>query len=89
MASFDYEGDAVEEIVATPGPGQVFGPHVRGFNYDGGPLTVLPKVNFFAFSTTKFGVNAAGGQVQPTVGFMGMGEEILTGATADIFVSLG
>ncbi|MFN7976139.1 MAG: PKD domain-containing protein [Acidobacteriota bacterium] len=68
------DGDAPDEIVATPGPGGVFGPHVRGFNFDGGVLAAMPGVSFYAYGTLKFGARAAGGDIDGSGG-----EEILTG----------
>ena len=59
----DLDGDAIDEILTAAGPGAVFGPHVRGFNFDGGTLTNIAKINFFAFSTLKFGVVAAGASI--------------------------
>ena len=75
MAGLD--SDAHAEIVTTPGPGAVFGPHVRGWNYDGGALAAIAKINFFAYGTLRFGARAAGGDVDAD----GYGE-ILTGAGA-------
>lgn len=48
---------ALAEILSGAGPGAVFGPHVRGWNFDGGPVTALQKINYFAYSTLKWGVN--------------------------------
>ncbi len=43
--------------MAGPGPGAVFGPHVRAFNYDGQALAAIAKVSFFAYATLKYGAN--------------------------------
>ena len=59
----DLDGDGIAEILTTPGQGPVFGPHVRAFNFDGGPLAAMGKVSFFAFGTLKYGANGTGGQV--------------------------
>ena len=63
------------EIISGAGPGAVFGPHVRAFNHDGAAVTVIQKINFFAYSTLKWGVNVEAGDTDSD-GF----EEILTGA---------
>ena len=39
----------------------VFGPTVRGWNYDGLAVTSIAKVNFAAFASTSYGVLVAGG----------------------------
>jgi hypothetical protein len=65
---------ALAEIISGAGPGAVFGPHVRGWNYDGGQLGPLAKVNFFAYSTLKWGVNVDEGDVDGD-GY----DELLTG----------
>ena len=54
----DIDGDGIEEIQTTPGPGAVFGPHVRAFDWDGGTLRSLARVNFFAFGTLRYGAHA-------------------------------
>ncbi|MFN7976239.1 MAG: PKD domain-containing protein [Acidobacteriota bacterium] len=73
----DLDGDAHEELLTAPGPGPVFGPHVRGWNYDGAALTAISKISFFAYATLKYGARVAGGDVDAD-GF----SEILTGAGA-------
>ena len=52
------DADSFQEMVTGAGPGAVFGPHVRGWNFDGASLQAISKVSFFAYSTLKFGVNA-------------------------------
>ncbi|MFN7974306.1 MAG: DNRLRE domain-containing protein [Acidobacteriota bacterium] len=59
----NVDGDATREIVTGPGPGAVFGPHVRGFNYDGNVLAAIAKISFFSYGTLKFGVNVRGGSI--------------------------
>ncbi|MFN7974687.1 MAG: kelch repeat-containing protein [Acidobacteriota bacterium] len=57
------DSDAFDEILTGAGPGLVFGPHVRGWNYDGVLLTPMSKVSYFAYLTLKFGVNVSSGDV--------------------------
>ena len=63
VAAGDLDGDGYDEILTAPGPGAVFGPHVRGWNYDGTAISAIGKINFFAYSTLKYGVNIACGDV--------------------------
>jgi hypothetical protein len=71
----DIDGDGYDEIITGAGPGAVYGPHVRGWDVDGGPATAMPGVSFFAYGTLKYGVNVSSGDVD------GDGiDEIITGA---------
>lgn len=76
VSAGDIDGDGYDEIVTGPGPGSVYGPHVRGWNIDGNPaVSAIPGVSFFAYGTPKFGVNISCGDVD------GDGiDEIVTGA---------
>ncbi|MFN7975087.1 MAG: putative Ig domain-containing protein [Acidobacteriota bacterium] len=70
----DVDGDGYGEILSGPGPGAVFGPHVRGWNFDNTILTAISKISYFAYGTLKYGVNVEDGSVDAdTFG------EILTG----------
>ncbi|MFN7972184.1 MAG: Ig domain-containing protein [Acidobacteriota bacterium] len=71
----DVENDGFDEIVTGAGPGAVFGPHVRGWNFDGNALTPISKISYFAYGTLKYGVNVNGGSVDAD-----RFSEILTGA---------
>jgi len=76
VAAGDLDGDSMDEILTGAGPGAVFGPHVRGFNYDGsGAVTPMGNVNFFAYGTPKWGVNVSCGDIDGD-GY----DEIVTGA---------
>jgi hypothetical protein len=76
VAAGDLDGDGIDDIVTGPGPGPVFGPHVRGWLYDGIiPVSPLPGVNFLAYSTPQWGVHVATGDIDGD-GF----DEIVTGA---------
>jgi len=75
VACGDLDGDGMDEIVTGPGPGDVFGPHVRGWNHDGGAATEpIAAVSFFAYNTLRYGVNVACGDLDGD----GM-DEIITG----------
>ncbi len=72
----DVDGDGFEEIITGAGPGEVFGPHVRGWNWDGGgSVEAIPGISFFAYGTPKWGVNVSCGDIDGD-GF----DEIVTGA---------
>jgi hypothetical protein len=71
----DIDGDGMDEIITGAGPGAVYGPHVRGWNYDGASLSPISGVSFLAYGTNKFGVNVTCGDMDGD----GM-DEIITGA---------
>jgi hypothetical protein len=75
VACGDIDRDGFEEIITGPGPGAIFGPHVRAFDYDGTPsVSSVPGVSFFAYGTRKWGANISGGDIDGD-GF----SEIITG----------
>ncbi len=63
VAAGDLDGDGMDEIVTGAGPGALFGPHVRGWNVDGGTAAPLPGVSFFAYGTLRYGVRVSCGDV--------------------------
>ena len=73
-ASAELEGDGFDEILSGAGPGAVFGPHVRGWNFDGSQIGPMGKINFYAYATLRFGVNVEDGDLDGD----GFGE-LLTG----------
>ena len=54
--------DGVDEIITGPGPGADYLARVRGFNYDGGPLTAMTGIDFLAYTGegSRYGVKVAG-----------------------------
>jgi len=74
VAAGDLDGDGDAELLTGPGPGRMFGPHVRAFESCGVPMAG-GAVSYFAYGTLKYGVNVAAGDLD------GDGkDEMLTGA---------
>ncbi len=63
VAAGDIDGDGYDEIVTGAGPGDIYGPHVRGWNVDGGAAAAIPAVSYFAYGTFKKGVRISCGDV--------------------------
>jgi len=63
VACGDIDGDGRDEIITGAGPGAVFGPHVRGWDADGGTALPIPAVSYFAYGTPRWGVNVACGDI--------------------------
>jgi len=57
VACGDLDGDGMDEIITGPGPGSVFGTHVRGWNVDGGAVQAIPSVSFFAYPGLIYGAS--------------------------------
>jgi len=74
LAVGDLLGVDGRQIITGPGPGAMFGPHVRGFEADGDPIN---EISFFAYGTHKWGVNVACGNLY---GYHPGNDMIVTGA---------
>lgn len=79
VACGDLDGDGIDEILTAPGPAVVFGPHIRGWNYDGGAVEPIPGISFFAFSSWDFGARVSSGVDLDGDGF----DEIVVGPGPD------
>ncbi len=55
VACGDLDGDGIDELVTGPGPGEMFGCHVRAFDHDGGAgVTPISGISFFPYATEWF-----------------------------------
>ncbi|MFN7973695.1 MAG: hypothetical protein U0166_15320 [Acidobacteriota bacterium] len=67
VATGQLDGGASHEILTGAGPGQAFGPQVRGWSTGStsGSLTITPmaKINYFAYDTVRYGAGIASGDV--------------------------
>jgi len=75
VATGDVDGDGRDEILTSPGPAALFGPHVRGWNADGAAAAPVPGLSFLAYGGgLRYGAAVACGDID------GDGRaEILTG----------
>ena len=64
VASGSTDADGWDELLAGPGPGAVFGPHLRGFDVDGSGARPIPAINAFVYATLKFGLNPTAADVE-------------------------
>ena len=64
VAAAEIDADGFDELISGAGPGVVFGPHVRGFGFDATSITALPGINFFAYSSLRYGVNVTRGDLE-------------------------
>jgi hypothetical protein len=60
VSSGDVDADGFDEIITGAGPGVVFGPHVRAFNFDNQAVSPMTTISYFAYNTRKYGVNILG-----------------------------
>ena len=76
VAGGDVEADGYEELQTGPGPGGVFAPQVRGWNFDGTATSSIAPLNYLAFPAVRYGVNLsssdadgdAGGDIVCSIG---------------------
>ncbi|MFN7972296.1 MAG: kelch repeat-containing protein [Acidobacteriota bacterium] len=61
VVSDSIDSDLYAEMITGPGPGVVFGPTVRGWNFDGATLTAIAKINFNAYVQLQYGANVSTG----------------------------
>ncbi|MFN7976059.1 MAG: hypothetical protein U0166_27615 [Acidobacteriota bacterium] len=61
-AAGNVDAEALAEILTGPGPGIVFSPQVRGWDYQA-TITAIAPINFDAFPTPGYGVQVAAGSV--------------------------
>lgn len=59
-AAAELDGDPRAELLTAPSYGQVYGPHVRGWDDSGAPLAAI---NFYPFNCTTCGAKPTGGNL--------------------------
>jgi len=60
VACGDLDGDGIDEIVTGPGPGDLFGAHIRAWRVVGGVASPLPSASLLAYSPSlRYGVRVA------------------------------
>ncbi len=64
VAVGEIDGDGYGEVLTGPGPGAIFGPHIRGFDYDGSAVKGIGKVSFMAFPTGSYGASVSAGDIE-------------------------
>jgi len=63
VACGDIDGDGLDEILTSPGPGTALAPHVRAFQYNGSRFYPVSGFNLMAYLTRKFGCNISVGEL--------------------------
>jgi len=63
VACGDIDGDGCCEIITGPGPGEMFAPHVRAWNCDGGAVTPIGAISFMAFDGLLCGASVGAGDL--------------------------
>ena len=66
VAAGALDADGRDEIATAPGPGAVFGPQIRAFDY-GTAISAIAKINFWAYSQSGFGAKVALGPIDGDV----------------------
>ena len=63
VAAGSIDADAFDEIETGAGPGAVFGPHVRAFDFDAATVAPVVGVSFYGYGTLRYGINLSAGDV--------------------------
>ena len=61
ISSGNLDFDMNEEIITGPGPGSMYGSHVRGFKFDGNTVTAMADPSFMAYPGSRYGMHVAAG----------------------------
>ncbi len=62
-AAGDIDADSYAEFVTAPGPGSMFAPQVRGWNYDDVAIAAMPSINGNVFPSPEYGCHVGLGDV--------------------------